>query len=73
MAIGSYSHKDLRKACDMLADKFGAETVIALCDSIGHGSWWVCDECNNESPHCEDPEGDNSCLICGHGTRLVIA
>jgi len=73
MAIGSYSHEDLREACDMLADKFGAEAVIALCDSIGHGSWWVCDECNHESPHCEDPEGDNSCLICGHETRKVIS
>ena len=72
MSAGNYTQKDLRKMCEKISDKFGAEAVIALCDSIGHGSWWVCDECNNESPHCEDPEGDNCCLICGHGTRKVI-
>ena len=73
MAIGSYTHEQLREVCDRVWKLFGDDAVIALCESIGHESWWQCDDCWNESPHCEDPEGDNWCLICGHGTREVIA
>lgn len=63
--IGGYTYQDLRDVCETVATKFGGDAVIALCDSISHEVWWVCEVCHIETPHDDDPDGDKACLVCG--------